>query len=344
MGISVSTRKAIAFTFLFFIFYSNSWADIRKRIVILETMKAPIVQQFTSAFLKQVETLGYLDGKNAEFVKLNAQGSPEKAKALLMDALRKEQADVIVSVATLASKTAKSIVINQNIPLVFMCVTDPVGANLIDHVGQPTGTNITGKIHYVSATAKIQLVSRIIKTKFPQKTVRFGYIYTDYPADMSDYQRMLAAAKKQTDITFIPYKIRYKPLTEHKKKMLKELEKAAKELDKQVDFFWAPRGVLAVLPEHDQILINNASKPLLVGVTEESVQQGALLHITGDPESQGEDTAIIVDQILKGKAPGEIAPSLPRKIQFSLNLKTAVDLNLFIPSDILELAKGRTYY
>ena len=81
----------------------------------------------------------------------------------------------------------------------------------------------------------------------------------------------------------------------------------------------------------------------MVGATEESVQNGALLHITGDPVSQGRDTAAICRAILKGTAAGDIPTTLPRRIQFAVNLKTAARLKWTIPSDILEMAKGRIY-
>ena len=313
-----------------------------RQVVLLETMTAPIVQQFSDAFLADFKPRNQNETLPITFVRLNARGSAKKAEDLLHKILEKRLPDLVVTVATLASKAAQKVFENTDVPIVFMCVTDPVGAGLIEKIGVPTGTRITGKIHYIPAETKVTLVKKVVGAGSPGRPLRFGYIYTDYPADVSDLAR-LTRANAGNDIVFLTRQIAYQPVAAHKKALLEQVREAVAFLAPQIDFFWSPRGVLAVLPEYDRIMLSESSIPLIVGVTEESVRQGALLHITGDPESQGKDAAAICRAILNGADPGEIVPSLPGKIQFSVNLKTAADLKLAIPSDVLELARGRIY-
>ncbi|MBF0288357.1 MAG: hypothetical protein HQM14_11110 [SAR324 cluster bacterium] len=315
-----------------------------KRVVVLETMTLPIVQQFTDVFLSKFQEMGYTEGKNSELIRMNAQGDPKRAEKLLSDALDEKKPDLVVAVATLASKAAQTVLKVHNIPLLFMSVTDPVGAGLIDSVGEPTGTNITGKAHYVSADIKIELTLRIIGKIAPHRPIRFGYIYSTYPSAISDLRRLEASAKKRKDIEFVPYEIPYHPIPQYTDLLLEKVLTGMQALEGKMDFLWAPRGALGVSPEYSQILIEKASVPLIVGATEESVKQGALFHVTGDPVSQAEDAAIMAKSILEGTPPGAIVPSLPNRIQVAVNLSTALKMKLAVPSDILELAKDRIYH
>ena len=108
-----------------------------------------------------------------------------------------------MSVATLASKAAMEILAGKGIPLVFMCVTDPAGAGLVAEIGKPTGTFVTGKVHYLPVETKLEIVSRVMGDRIKGRAVRFGYIYTDYPADLGDFRRLQQAAAHRGDITFV---------------------------------------------------------------------------------------------------------------------------------------------
>ncbi|MCG8566338.1 MAG: hypothetical protein MI747_14770 [Desulfobacterales bacterium] len=311
-----------------------------QRILVLETMTAPIVQEFTRSFIAR---FNQLHGSRApKIIKFNAQGDGSQARAFLARESTSHPPDLVVSVATLAAKASKAMLGHTQIPQVFMCVTDPVGAGLIPSLDQ-AADNMTGKAHYIPAETKINMILKILGPQLGERPIRFGYIYTDYPADLSDYERLQDAARTIKNIVFVPRKIAYQPIAQNKKQLLEHVRDAARELQGKIDYFWSPRGVLAVLPDHDKLLLDFPQSPLLVGATENSVKMGALVHITGDPKSQARDVATLCHAILNGKSPGDIAPSLPRDIQFSVNLKTAIRLNMPIPSDILELAKGHIH-
>ncbi len=314
-------------------------------VLVFKTMDAKILEQFIVAFKKKMQHLGYKEGKNIHYEMINAEGDLQLAHSLLKRSFDQRKPSLVISVATLASKVAIEYTLPLKIPQVFMCVTDPVGAKLINEIGKPTGTLVTGKVHYIAAQTKVELMLNILRKKYPRKKLRLGFIHTSYFSDLSDLKRMQQAIANSKDkkIEFLTQEIPFRPLKTHKQIMLKELKAAIAKMTSQVDYFWAPRGALAVLSEHDHIY-QELKAPLLVGATEESVKSGALIHITGDPVFQGADTAEMAHRILKGVSPGQIPPSLPSKIQFSINLKTAEKLQLSIPSYILELAKDRTYY
>jgi len=314
-----------------------------KRLVILETMRAPIVQQFVAAFLTRAAELEQAAGVELEVNRLNAEGSRNQAESLLEKALEKDP-DLVLSVATMASQVAKKRLAVTDIPQLFMCVTDPVGAGLVREIGKDTNANITGKVHYISADTRVEMVKRIVGKSQTANPIRFGYIHTDYPSDLSDLGRLLTASAKRPDIEFVPYRIPYRELSRYEDQMLAELQKAILHLNSRVDYFWAPRGALAIRPGHDSTMIEHATKPFLVGATTGSVKKGAMLHITGDPISQGEQTADIAFEILQGRDPGKIPVSLPKTVQFAINLNTVKQVRLVIPPDLLELAGDNVYH
>lgn len=319
-----------------------SEADNIKNIVVLETMDAPIVKQFSGAFQQKIDALAIKNDYRLNVVTANANGSRAIAEEQLRSLLKNNKADAVVSVATLTSVVAKEYLANKGIPLVFMCVTDPVGAELIGEVGRPSQTFITGKAHYIPAETKVELISRVLE-RDPREHFKIGFIYTDYAADISDYKRVSSALKGNDNIQLVAKKIEFVPKSENQEGMLRDFSQAVRALAGQVDYFWAPRGALAVMPVHDELLLKYAPDKFLVGATEESVKKGALMHITGDPADQGRDAAEIVNSVLLGADAGTIETSLPGKILFAINLDTAQKMRLAIPSDILELAADRAY-
>lgn len=335
--------KRVFLILLFLLAPSYSHGEDTKRLVLLETMEAPILEQFVSSFLSRVKDLQEEDGLDITVDRFNAGGSKDRALAHISEAFL-NNTDIIVSVATIAAQAVQTHVEGQHIPHVFMAITDPVGAGLIKEIGSSTHTNITGKAHYVKAVTRVEMVNRLLRQKHGKDKIRLGYIHTTYPADMSDLVRLIKATKNRDDIEFIPYEIKFRDLSKFSAEMLDQLEKGISHLNDQVDYFWAPRGALAVLPEHDEVMLHTATKPFLVGATEESVKKGAMLHITADPVSQGQDVALMVSEILKGKSPGDIPVTLPQVILFSVNLATAKELEIVVPSDFLELAHGRIYH
>lgn len=313
-----------------------------KHVFVLETMDVPIVKLFSRAFIEKLQQSERFQSGELTFNVENAGGDSGYATTLLHQEIDRNNPDVVVAVATLASVAAKKNL--PDTPVVFMCVTDPIGAGLIQEIGKPTNSNITGKVHAVPAKTKVEIVMQVLSEKITtDKVLRFGYIHTDYPADIGDLARLQVVASERGDIEFVPYEIPYRPIKKFKNELLEDLEAGIREVEGQVDYFWAPRGALAVLPEHDMVFIEKTKKPLIIGATEESVKNGVLLHITADPYDQGIDTALLVEAVLQGAEVGQLPASYARKIQFAINLDVAVAMKLAIPSHLLQLAGENVY-
>jgi len=70
----------------------------------------------------------------------------------------------------------------------------------------------------------------------------------------------------------------------------------------------------------------------------EFVDEGGLASYGVDRPDQLHRTAIYIDRILKGGKPSEMAVEQPTKFEFVINLKTAKQIDLTIPPNVLARA------
>ena len=92
------------------------------------------------SFQREFSKLGYVDGKNIVFEYRYAEGKLDRLPALA-DELVRLKVNVIIAPNTPAAVAAKNA--TKTIPIVFIDVTDPIAAGLIDSLARPGG-NITG--------------------------------------------------------------------------------------------------------------------------------------------------------------------------------------------------------
>src|SRR5215471_8366244 len=95
---------------------------------------------FTVPFMRKLEELGYLEGRNLVIERRPAEGSAERLKEFAADLVR-QRVDVIVTIGTPAGFAAKQS--TTMIPIVLGANSDPVGVGLVASLARPGG-NITG--------------------------------------------------------------------------------------------------------------------------------------------------------------------------------------------------------
>jgi putative ABC transport system substrate-binding protein len=314
-----------------------------KRVILLETMPVPAVLEHSKWFQTQLREMGYEEGKNLNLTILKAEGDRELAEKLLSAELAKGNPDLVVTIATLASQTAAKLLNDTDIPILFFQVSDPVGAGLVKQINAPTGTNITGKVYTVSRDAKIEMILRLVGQTVAHRPVRFGFIHSTYPSALGDIRELKHIEKARDDIVFIPYEIQYKEVPAGLPAMLEETKRTVKTLEDKIDFWIEPMGPLGETAEYTRILLENSAIPIVLGTKLDSVKMGALMHVTPNMEASGRETALLADQILKGKDPGQIPVTPPSDFDLGINLTTALRLNIVVPLDILQLAGEHVY-
>ena len=112
------------------------------------------------AIRRELETLGYIEGKNIVFESRYADNKLDRLPSLA-DELVRLKVDVLVTSTTNAALAAKNA--TRTIPIVFLTVSDPVAVGLVDSLARPGG-NITGvtNVSAVLAGKRLELLKETV--------------------------------------------------------------------------------------------------------------------------------------------------------------------------------------
>lgn len=306
------------------------------RIILLETFDVPIILEHSHSFLKTMKELGY---SSDNIITIKAQGDPDRAKRLLQNEINKKKPDLVVANATLAAQIAFTVSKIHKIPMIFFVVSDPVGAGILAKLDVPSNELVAGVVHSVPRDTKIEMVMRVLEPLKPKnRPFRFGYIHSTYPSAVGDLRMLKEAAKKRGDLEFISFEIPYDEKHFNIRQTMAQLVKGVNKLDPKIDYWWISQDPVGELDEFVKTLSRHSVHPIVCGTNAGSTKWGALVHITADTEAGARDTALMADAILKGAVVGSIPVHSASKIDFGVNLSTAVRMGIAIPSDLLQLA------
>ena len=316
-------------------------AAAEKRVILLQSMDVPVIINHSRLFIESLERQGFTDGENMDLTLLMAKGDETLARELLTREINRQRPDLVVTSATLASKIAHEILPPHKIPHLFMTVTDPVGAGLVEDLVSPRDIPITGKIYSVPAEVKIATLQRILGEHGP---IKIGYIHSRYSSSTSDLLRLQQATAKISNIEFIPYSFPYQGQKSGFDTLLVGAMQGILKLEDTVDYWWEPRGPLGESDQFFALLYQTSKHPILFASRMDHVKRGALTLIYPQKEATAQDTAQLARSILLGKDAGQIPITAASKHEMGINLATAHQLKLIIPSDLLELARENLFY
>ena len=295
-----------------------------RRIGVLMNRAAdqPEGQAEVAAFQKALQQLGWNDGRN---VRLDIRWSAND-----VDLDRKYAAelvalgpDVVLANGTLSVAALQRV--TRNLSIVFVGVSDPVGAGFVDSLARPGG-NVTGfMIFEYSLSGKwLELLKQIAPSVTRAAVLRDS----DNPAGIAQFGAIQAAAQS-LGVEVSPVSIRDAG----------EIERAV------AAFARSANGGLIVTPSagtsvHQNLIIALAAQHRLPAVyaLRSNVAGGGLISYGPDSVSQYRPAAGYVDRILKGEKPADLPVQAPTKLELVVNLKTAKALNLAIPASVLARA------
>ncbi len=110
---------------------------------------------------------------------------------------------------------------------------------------------------------------------------------------------------------------------------------------KKVDAVWGIADSVVMTPKTAKTIIPMLlrSNIPLIGPSPSWAKEGALYSLDGDYADIGAQAGDMAVKILKGAQPGAIPAALPRKVLYVLNLKTAQDLKIEFPGQIMRGAR-----
>jgi putative ABC transport system substrate-binding protein len=276
-----------------------------------------------AAFQQGLRDLGYVDGENISIELHYADGKQDRVPSIVKE-LVQSKVDVIVTPMSPAIRVAKKE--TKTIPIVMITLIDPVANGLVDSLARPGG-NVTGLTRLTRELSGKRL--ELFKEAVPALS-RVGILRNvDNQASsigVKDYESAAGVQKIQLQMLSI-------------RESNPDFESAFKSVAKD-----RLNGLITVsnflFLSHRNQIADLAKKYRLPSLFEggEYVDAGGLMsYATSDPDSFRR-AAYYVDKILKGAKPADLPVEQPMKFEFVVNLKTAKQIGLTIPPDVLARA------
>ncbi len=275
------------------------------------------------SFRQGLRALGYIEGKNIQIESRYAEGKLDRLPSLVAE-LVQLKVDVFIIGTLVAVRAAKQA--TTTIPIVMVLSVDPVATGLVDSLARPGG-NITGLTN----------LARDLSGKRLE-------LFKDVVPEISRIGVLRDAGDPSSAIGFKEYEAVARPL----KVDFQSLEVRGPDPDLERAFQAAAKGRASALITIRGTLFNRypkriadlAIKNRLPSMHEgiQYVEPGGLMSYATNDANQWRRAATFVDKILKGAKPADIPVEQPTKFEFVINLKTAKQIGLTIPPNVLARA------
>jgi putative ABC transport system substrate-binding protein len=296
-----------------------------RRIGVLNPIPAddPQSQRRMRAFLQSLQQLGWTDGHNAVIETRWGAGDGERLRRYAAELVALAP-DVILAVTTSSMVALQQA--TSTVPIVFVQVSDAVGAGFVESMSRPGG-NATGFAMFpdYSVSAKwLELLKQLVAPM-----TRAGVLRE--PSNPSGIGLMAAmqSVAPALGVELSPLGVRDAP----------EIERSI------TAFSQRPNGGMILIPTaltliHRQLIIDLAARHRLPTIYPYRyfVAAGGLICYGPDEIEQYRQAAGYVDRILKGEKPADLPVQAPTKYELLINLKTAKALGLTVPQTLLAIA------
>jgi putative ABC transport system substrate-binding protein len=275
------------------------------------------------AFRQGLRDVGYTEGKNIVVEYRYAGGKDDLIPSHVAE-LVQMKVDVLVITSLPQIRTAKQT--TKTIPIVMITTVDPVATGLIESLARPGG-NITGLTRLSRDLSGKRL--ELLKETAPGIS-RVGVLgVPDTPAAaiaFKDYESAARALKVQ----FLSLEV-HRPNPEYER----AFQAAAKGRANAVITITEPLA-RTYRKQIADLAIKNRLPSMFEGST--WVEAGGLMSYSAIDADQYRRAAVYVDKILKGAKPAALPVEQPMKFEFVVNLKTAKQIGVSIPPNVLARA------
>jgi len=274
------------------------------------------------AFRQSLRELGYVEGKNIVIEARNAEGKSDRFPALVAELVRLK-VDVIVTSGANTTRAAKEA--TTTIPIVFAQDGDPVTNGFVASLARPGGNLIGLSTLSPELNGKrLELLKEIVP-----KLSRVAIVGT---STVPGHARFL----KETEPVAGALRLQLQFLDVLDPKDIETAFRAASK--GRVDGLVVMSG--PVLSSHRARVLDLVIESRLPAIHNfpEWVEAGGLMTYGVNLTDLYRRAATYVDKILKGAKPGDLPVEQPIKFEFIVNLKTAKQIGLTIPPNVLARA------
>jgi putative ABC transport system substrate-binding protein len=275
------------------------------------------------SFLQGLRDLGYVEGKN---ILIERRGDLPRSEERLPDLaaeLVRLNVDIIVALDPPSARAAKKA--TSSIPIVMRAYSDPVADGLVASIAHPGG-NLTGV--YSESDELLPKRLELIKEVIP-RLYRVAVLQDRDFANTAKAYRNLEIAAKTLGLQLQALDVRV----------------AA---DFEAAFHNAVRNrAQAVTTIRTPLIVSRRERIANLAVINkipaiyddrEFVDAGGLMSYGTNLQDLYKRAATFVDKIFKGRTPADLPVEQPTKFEFVINLKTAKQIGLTIPPNVLTRA------
>jgi putative ABC transport system substrate-binding protein len=275
------------------------------------------------AFRQGLRDLGYVEGKNILIEYRSPEGQLDRVPSLVAELVHLK-VDVLVATFTVAIRAAKQA--TKTIPIVMVTQQDPVATGIVASLARPGG-NITGltRLGRDLSGKRLELLTEAVPG-----ISRVGVLWdANAPGPVIGFKEYETAARAL-------------------KIQLQSLEIRGPNSDLAGAFQAATKGRVsalititnALLSRYPKRIADLAIKNRLPSMyeTSEYVEAGGLMSYSSNDAENYRRAAWYVDKILKGAKPADLPVEQPTKFEFVINLKTAKQIGVTIPANVLARA------
>jgi putative ABC transport system substrate-binding protein len=275
------------------------------------------------AFRQGLRDLGYVEGKNIVIEWRVNEGKIDRNPALAAELVRLN-VDIIVAGGSSEIRAAKEA--TATIPIVMVRGGDPVGSGFVASLARPGG-NITGLalLRPELSGKRLELLKEIVP-----KLSRVGVFASSRSADY-------ALVLKEIEIAAAPLGVRLQSLDILSPKDFETAFQDAAKGRADAALFRVPGSILSFHRTKVAALAVKSRLPVIYEGAED-VDAGGLMSYGVNSSDLYRRTATYVDKVLKGAKPGDLPVEQPAKFEFVINLKTAKQIGLTIPPNVLARA------
>jgi putative ABC transport system substrate-binding protein len=275
-----------------------------------------------NGFRDGLKEAGYIEGKNL-ILDIAAKENYNELRPIAKAYIQK-RFDVIVASGGTPPLIAKSL--TQEIPIVFMGTTNPVESGLVKSIARPEA-NVTG----VASATDVEIQGKrleLFKEAVPSLR-RMAVLYNARGENPGHAERLMVVQKVAPTLGV--------KLTEKPVKSTADIEEVLSSISKDVAdglfpvcsaLFRDLYKKIATVAVHKRLALNGCG-------TRSVAEYGALMNYGVDTYRLGHRGAWYVDRILKGSKPADLPVERPSNFELVINLKTAKQIGLTIPPNVL---------
>jgi putative ABC transport system substrate-binding protein len=292
------------------------------RIGFLSGASAPTAVKSLEGFTKRLNELGYIEGQNSIIEYRYADGRLNRLPDLAKDLVHLN-VDIIVAVGATATSAAKKA--SELIPIVMTNTSDPVALGLIESLAKPGG-NVTGLSNLAPDLGGKQLeLLKEVNRKIQRVAVIGDPSSPSYEPQMNEVH----AAAKEMSLRLEPVEVQSPSALDtafasmnrsRVEALIVLLQPSISSLRSQI----IERTIKSRIPS--------------IGPQVEFVESGGVLSYGASSIDLNRRAANYVDKVLKGANPANLPVEQPTKFELVINLKTAKQIGLIIPPNVLARA------